>query len=414
MSDSLPLPAVRPIAPTATAAAPKDSPKDYEVRSFASLAALREAAPGCCADGTGADTFFTPAWFENLAQHGLPADAVPQWLLVRRGDTREGANALCLPLMRQTRAGSAVYGPVLAGLSTYYSSLFAPSGDPALVTQAACQAIVRHLASQRGRPGVIDLQPLDTDSSFYRHMQTALQAEGWWVDTYFCFGNWHLVLDGRSFEAYYPGVPSRLRNTIRRGRKKLDDGGAWTLQVHAAPGPALDQAIADFDTIYRKSWKVPEPFPEFVPGLCRTAARMGWLRLGVVRLGDVPIAAQLWLVRDGMALIYKLAYDEEFKRFSAGSVLSAEMMRRAIDDEKVLDIDYLTGDDGYKADWMSHRRERRGIVAFDPRRPQGLLSAARHFAGRAWARHKAARAARSALANPPAPSSPAADASADA
>ena len=97
---------------------------------------------------------------------------------------------------------------------------------------------------------------------------------------------------------------------------------------------------------------------------------------------DTPIAAQLWLVRGGRALIYKLAYDEEYKRFSAGSVLTAELMRHAIDVDRVDDIDYLTGDDAYKADWMSQRRERLGMVAFDPITVRGLASAVRHGAGR--------------------------------
>jgi len=385
MSNGLSLDAMEPVA----GAHASCIPGDYEVLGFATLAELRAAAETGMADDCGDDMFFTPAWFENLADRGIGGDTRPSWLLVRH---RRAGTAFCLPLMRKPRGGGAVYGPVLASLSTYYSSLFAPTGEPALITAGACRAVVQHLRARGSSPGVIDLQPLDAESAFYRFMQDALRAEGWWVDSYFCFGNWHLAVGGRTFEAYYETIPSRLRNTIRRGRKKLDDGGAWSLAVHATPGPALEQAIADFDAIYRKSWKVPEPFPDFVPGLCRTAARLGWLRLGVVRLGDVPIAAQLWLLRDGKALIYKLAYDEEFKRFSAGSVLSADMMRRAIDDERVVDVDYLTGDDGYKADWMSHRRERRGLIGFDARSLQGLASAARHFAGRAWSRRRAASA----------------------
>ena len=46
------------------------------------------------------------------------------------------------------------------------------------------------------------------------------------------------------------------------------------------------------------------------------------------------------------------------------------------------DVDYLSGDDAYKKDWMNLRRERRGIVAFNRRRPGGILAAARHFGGR--------------------------------
>jgi hypothetical protein len=45
-------------------------------------------------------------------------------------------------------------------------------------------------------------------------------------------------------------------------------------------------------------------------------------------------------------------------------------------------VDYLTGDDNYKRDWMSQRRERWGILALNPRTPLGALAIARHVGGR--------------------------------
>ena len=290
---------------------------------------------------------------------------------------------------------------MLGSLSNYYSSLYGPIGGEAALTEQAMRAALRWL---RGRGhAVLDFQPLDADAAFIRHLQSALRAEGYATDRYLCFGNWYLVVDGRSYEVYEPGIPSRLRNTIKRGRKKLDGAGRWSIGIARAPGPELEQALADFQTIYLKSWKVPEPFPHFVPGLCRMAAAQGWLRLGVLRFEDTPIASQLWIVKDGKALIYKLAYDEEYKRFSAGSILSADMMRKALDEDKVVEVDYLTGDDGYKVDWMSHRRERVGVVAFRRLSLRGLLSYGRHAAGRWW------RSMRK-----PAPTAPAAPAPADA
>lgn len=73
------------------------------------------------------------------------------------------------------------------------------------------------------------------------------------------------------------------------------------------------------------------------------------------------------------------------EKLSAGSVLSAELMRHVMDVDRVREVDFLSGDDAYKADWMAHRRERIGLVAFDQRHWRGWLAALRHRAGR-WRR----------------------------
>jgi len=67
----------------------------------------------------------------------------------------------------------------------------------------------------------------------------------------------------------------------------------------------------------------------------------------------------------GRAAIYKRAYDDAYAHLAPGTVRSAHWMERAIDVEHVHEVDYLAGDDPYKRDWMTHRRERRGLVAYD-------------------------------------------------
>jgi CelD/BcsL family acetyltransferase involved in cellulose biosynthesis len=101
------------------------------------------------------------------------------------------------------------------------------------------------------------------------------------------------------------------------------------------------------------------------------AAAQGWLRLGLLTLDDQPLAAQIWIVKDGKASIFKLAYDGEYAKFSPGSILTKALLRHVIDIDRVTEVDYLAGDDDYKKDWMSHRRERRGIIAFNRRTLRG-------------------------------------------
>jgi CelD/BcsL family acetyltransferase involved in cellulose biosynthesis len=89
--------------------------------------------------------------------------------------------------------------------------------------------------------------------------------------------------------------------------------------------------------------------------------------MGTCYIDDEPAAAQLWIVTGKVAAIYKICYAEKFEKSSVGSVLTARMMEHALDVDKVKEVDYLSGDDGYKANWMSDRRERWGIIAFNPR-----------------------------------------------
>lgn len=319
---------------------------------------------------TESDFFCSPAWFHLLHESGFDSSAEIRLYVVSEQNT---GNNLAIPMYTNGEAGAG-----LAAFSNYYGSMFAPVGDGAFMT-GRWQTLARFWRDQRPRWPFIRLAPLAAPSTFYDNLQLALRDTGYWVDNYFCFGNWYLELAGRDFAEYYAGLPSILRNTVKRARKRLDKTGPWRIEIHDRPGTTTERGIEHFQQVYARSWKQPEPFPEFIPTLCRTAAEHGWLRLGVLTMDATPVAAQIWIVKDGRALIYKLAYDEQFRALSAGSVLSATLFEHAIDVDRAIEIDYLTGDDAYKRDWMSHRRERRGIVAFDPLTLRGLVGGINHF-----------------------------------
>lgn len=331
--------------------------------------------------------FNSLAWFDLLSQHALPQGTSVQWLLARQ----DGSPVLALPLIKTAQG--------LASLANFYTPLFAPvllDTKPALY-KAALDAIaheLRHSTPSHRRPAVIQLQPLDVSGDFYPAMRSALKKAGYAVDDYFCFGNWYLPCNDfpkpLSFADYFAARPSALRNTVQRARKKLHQAGHSAITIHTQPGLALTQAVDAFEAIYQMSWKPDEAFPDFIRRLCGLAAQRGVLRLGVLTLNDEAIASQIWLVDQGKACIFKLAYDPNAACYSPGSLLTTALMAHVLDNDKVNEIDYLSGDDAYKKDWMSHRRERRGLIAFDLATPRGLFAAARHFAGKKLRALKAA------------------------
>ena len=317
------------------------------------------------------DLFHSAAWFEVLVTHGL---VVP----VRRYCLQQ--STVAGPVQLHLMDAQEGYG--LTSLSNYYSGLYGPLGDAsALAHWSALEMAI--LVRQTRCSAVLRLHPLDADAPWLGQLETGLQQAGYWTDRHFCFGNWFQPVPPSGFADYWAMRPSALRNTVARARKRLEKGAkGWRLDILTCPGKSLEAAIEAYVAVYNQSWKTPEPRSEFMPSLIRMASEQGWLRLGVVYVGAEPVAAQVWLVAGGKANIFKLAYVKGQEKLSAGSVLTAELMRHVMDVDQVKEVDFLSGDDPYKADWMGHRRERIGLVAFDKHHWRGWLAAARHELGK--------------------------------
>ena len=316
--------------------------------------------------------FYSAPWFENYLNTVQAPYSKPLILSACIGD-----DAAVLP-MQQLTSRKWPYCTAIQGTQNYYSCLFGPvvAGNHTddLYDQLLCPLNERRIS-------IFDAHPLDPHLPNFAALQQALRRQGWIIDKYLCFGNWQLDVNGRCYADYFQTLPSPLKNTIKRKAQALAKKGNARLEIITG-GADTERLIDDYTRIYNASWKKPEPYTEFMPGLIRTCAQHGWLRAGIAYIDGTPAAAQIWIVHNNQALIYKLAYDEQFGKLSIGSILTAKLMEYVIDVDKVSLVDYLTGDEPYKRDWMSRRNERWGIIAYNPRTLSGLLAAARHFGGK--------------------------------
>jgi len=298
-------------------------------------------------------------WLANLAATALDEGEEAVIYIARRSSS----DFIACPMTLNARKGYA------RSLSTFYSSLYSPVVVSTSPGSLFC-ALFRYLARTE-RIATLALSPMDDQSPGFTAAKAALKEAGWRdIHDFFCFGNWIQDIDCADYQAYLASRPSQLRNTIaRRTRQFLAaDRGALDL---VTGGPGLEGAIAQFVEVYNASWKRSEPYPDFIPQLLRIAAKRGWLRLGIARYDGKPVASQIWLVCTGTAYIFKLAYRQDYQQLSPGTVLTAYMMQYVIDRDAVSTVDYLSGDDGYKQDWMSTRRERHGIAACNIRTLRG-------------------------------------------
>jgi hypothetical protein len=197
-----------------------------------------------------------------------------------------------------------------------------------------------------------------------------LRAGGWLSSAAPATGNWVAHTAGLSFEDYWQRRPGKLRSTAQRKAKSA----GLDIMIHDGFSP---EAWAAYEAVYRASWKPEEGSFPFLRALAQQEGAAGTLRLGIARKHGRPVAAQLWTVEHGEATIHKLAYAEDTKALSPGTVLGMAMFRHAIDEDRVKLIDYGTGDDAYKRDWMDERRQLWRVTAFNPGTLRGLAGAAR-------------------------------------
>jgi hypothetical protein len=323
------------------------------------------AAPEAWNDGTATSFVLAPWWWRTMLAAGTPAGVQPRFLV----SNLAGASCI-LPLW----AGP---GALLEGLAGPYTCLFqpifakdtTPTGHRGAGT-ALCPAL---------RPaGVTRLDALDESADWLAPFLAGLRQGGLRPLRFEHFGNWHEPIDGRNWETYLAARAGALRETIRR-KARRNAGVDFTL---ITGGADLDAAIAGYEDVYARSWKVPEPFPRFSATMMREAAAAGALRLGLLTAAGTVIAAQIWIAANGRAMVVKLAHDEAFKKLSPGTVLTARMIQHMIDTEHVTELDFGRGDDPYKELWATRRRQRIGYLLANPWHPAGALAIARHLAGR--------------------------------
>ena len=237
--------------------------------------------------------------------------------------------------MWQRRPSGVIGLKRLDALSNYYTCLYQPilSADkPA--AQAGLAAIVAHLIAVRSSWSAIDLKPLPADAWYLDHLMAAFAAHRMRPQRYVAFSNWYLPAAGLDFESYFASRRKKMRSTVRSKTNQLASKFAVEIRIIDQPED-VESGHEHYVRVYNSSWKVPEPYPDFTPGLMRYLAARGFLRLGLLFL----------------------------------------------DVDRVQVVDFLSGDDEYKAQWMSHKRERIGIEIINARSLSGLAVMARRRVG---------------------------------
>ena len=295
------------------------------------------------------------AWFEILAATTL-SDREEAAVLALVDD--KGGPVAAMPVV-------AVGGKVIRGLTSPFTTLFSlPLGR-----DEDARLFGKLLAGKVGAS--LRLDALDGAESTTGALQEGLAAGGLAVLRFRHFANWFERI--QDFAGYWDGRDSKLKATVKRKAAPLLREGRLGFELidMAARG---QEGREIYNAIYAKSWKPAEPHPGFIDALLERLGACGVARLAVARIDGTPAAAQIWLVQDGRATIFKLAHDPAFDRQSPGTLLTQWALNQLHDQDRVRDVDFGRGDDSYKRLWLSSTRDRVGLLAANPRSIKGLAT----------------------------------------
>jgi CelD/BcsL family acetyltransferase involved in cellulose biosynthesis len=291
---------------------------------------------GWAADGP----FNRPEWFALLEQ-GEPAPLIAL--------ASEGSEAVALPLLER--------GGVLTPLTNWYAFTFGELRT-ADAPDHLLSSLARDLARRARR---IELTKLADEDGTLERLRRAFVESGWLAYAEPCDINHILRLKGRNYAAYLADRPGTLRTTLKRKAKKVS-------VILATKYDSADWGA--YETIYAASWKPEEGDPALLRAFAQSESAAGRFRFALARHEGRPVAAHFWTVDGSVAYIHKLAYREDAKALSPGTTLSATLSEHVIDVDGVQMIDFGTGDDPYKRDWMEETRTRWRLICVRPANPR--------------------------------------------
>lgn len=315
-----------------------------------------------CAEGRSAQPFFQPEWMAAYVR-AFAADKTLVVLTARR----QGQLRAVLPLVSEHTTLHGIPVRKLRSPSNVHSCRFdlvTGADDEAEAVQAIWQAL-----QQRTGWDVIELLNVPEGGAGERLLKFAA-AEGHRV------GQWEQPLGAYlSLSASAPPaetlptlISSKLRKSLRYYRRNLEKQGALLCQRITVDDP---QTLARFYQLESTGWKGKEgtaiactvPTRQFYDEVTRTATAFGYYTLYSLELNGQSIAMQYGLTYGGCFHLLKPAYDENFREYSPGHLLTAEVLCDLLT-RGAQEYDFMSPLSEWKSRWAKSVRAQSHVYLF--------------------------------------------------
>ena len=187
-------------------------------------------------------------------------------------------------------------------------------------------------------------------------------------------GSWEELLESRS---------ANFRSNLKRKYSQARQWGTFVVEL-AKPHPAnVEEMLAAVEEVEGSGWKGVRksslrhnhPIGFFFRDYVLLATEEGILRIALLKIGGKVVAVQLGIVAHQRFWVLKMGYDELYKKISPGFLLTAEVIRDAIQN-KLYSYEFLGSAEPWEERWgpetMPH-----SLMLFYPPNVRGLSALAK-------------------------------------
>lgn len=310
---------------------------------------------------TRSNGFLTPEWFSAALEHPARTPCVP----VVYG--RDGQVAGLLPLVLERRQGLRVLSFAGGDLGDVFHAVSSRDREEEVVI-----AVARDLGRKRGWAALTLARVEGQDwASLFR-------AAGLSVGHDRRDELPAIEFAGHSWEGYLAQCSGSLRRELGQKRRRLERDHDVQFRRTATPDE-LAHDLPAFLSLHAARRSARGERSALIGGgravierFAQDALARGWLRLWILEVGVVPVAAWLgWRVGNRTAA-YSSGWDPAWARYSVGTLIRANAMRAAAE-EGCDGFDLLLGGEDYKHRYATGARHVETLVVTPARHPARLL-----------------------------------------
>jgi CelD/BcsL family acetyltransferase involved in cellulose biosynthesis len=259
---------------------------------------------------------------------------------------------------------SAAQGRVLRFLGSgevcpdYLSVLCAPGAEDRVGEALAKWLVGRSASHEEDAWDLLELAGVDAEDTAVARLAGHLAARGAAVHRRPGPNCWRIELPG-DWRSYLAMLSRRHRGQIGRIERRLKDTGRAVLHTveRLEDLPRATEVLVD---LHQRRWRArglpgcfaSARFTAFHRDLIPALLVAGQLQLHWVELDGRPVAAEYHMAGDGVIYAYQSGIDPQAVAESPGELAHALTVRRAIENGHRA-IDFLRGDEPYKAHWRA-------------------------------------------------------------